>query len=78
MDIDKIVQSNQGGAGDDILEFSHVAGPMMLQQGCLRPTRESLNILSKSGVVFFDKEGHESWNIFEPLSQTGNTNLDCA
>ena len=73
--IDEVSRCRDARAGDDILQFAHIARPAVSQQYGLRPPRQPENILSISGVVFLQEKLHQQRYIFQPLGQRGNADL---
>ena len=77
-DVDEVPRRRNARARDDILEFTHVARPRMLEQERLRPTGQTGNIFPVSGVVFFHEEMNEQRNIFQPFGKRWNADLNRA
>src|SRR5216684_260660 len=74
--IDEVSRRRYARAGDDILHLAHISRPPVPQQDGLRPPRQPENVFSIRGVVFLQEKLHQQRNIFQPLRQRGNADLD--
>src|SRR5713101_886659 len=74
--VDEVARSGDARAGNDVLQFAHIAWPGMLQQNGLRAPRQPGDVLSIGRVVFVQKKLNQEWNILEPLRQRRDTDLD--
>lgn len=76
--VNEIGAGGKGSAGDDILEFANISGPVVLQQGDLRTAGETLEWLGIRLAVFFKEVLDQDGNVFRSLLQPGNADLDRA
>ena len=77
-DINKVRRSIDAGAGNNILQLAHVAGPGVLQQEGLRAAREAGNFLSIGLVVFLEEEMKQKRDVFETFRERRHANLNRA
>ena len=75
-EIDEVAGGRDAGAGDDVFEFANVSRPGMLQQHRLSPARKARNFFAVSFVVFFQKVLNQQRNVFQPLAERRDANLD--
>ena len=77
-EVDEITRGRNAGGGDDIFEFSDIAGPGVLEEDRLGAAGEASDLFAVSLVVFLEEELDEKRNVLEPLGERRDADLDRA
>ena len=77
-EVDEVTGGGDARGGNDIFQFTNVAGPGMLQEDGLRAAGQTGNIFSIGVVVFFEEELHEKRNVFEAFGERRDADLNGA
>ena len=74
MDQGRLLQNH--GPLDGVAQFAHVAGPVVRKQQLGRVVADPFDAALEFAVVMVDEETRHRHNIFAPLAQRRNQNLD--